>query len=131
MILNVTPSENHIKEGDYFGKILTESESTDGKYLWLKIEIDEIILNISISANSPVLANFCKEIALAENIKDLSKFDTKFLVNKYVNLTLVDKEINSEIYSKIKSIRLNTEIEDVEFWPLQRNSEGKLANLII
>ena len=116
MILNIKPCKNHTVAGDYFGKIIAESESSDGEYLWLKVEFEDFILNVSISANNQVLIKLCQEIAKEEKIKDLGQFDTKLLVNKCVCLTLEDKEIDGKIYNKINHIStLGFDPVDVDF----------------
>ena len=74
-------------------KTIRNGEVVEGAII--DVKEDEIILNISISANSPVLANFCKEIALAENIKDFKENQLPYVMD--IMARYMDERIRFEV----------------------------------
>ena len=111
MIIDIREHLNHIEEGEYTGKILSQSEGVEGEYLWLNIKVDHLdcILNVSIHIHSRTLNDFCREIA-----KDLGEFDTANLVGRSIKFTVYDKKYSDSVYSKIKSIHLYDLFADEE-----------------
>ena len=92
---------NHIPAGDYQGTIVEQNESSDGKFLWLKIKVDEAesTLSTSIYLNSVMFYNFAKYFA-----DDNGEIDTEDFLDTMVQFTVADKKCGDNIYSKLTKL---------------------------
>lgn len=97
MKIKVNKITGHIPQGSYQGVITEASVSYDGKYLWLKVELNDYIevLNISLPINS---VPFSKFAAWYED--DSGHIDTADFINTEINFTVADKVIGGVTYSK-------------------------------
>lgn len=92
---------NHIPAGDYQGTIVEQNESSDGKFLWLKIKVDEAesTLSTSIYLNGVMFYNFAKYFA-----DDNGELDTEEFLNAEVQFSVADKQSGDNIYSKLTKL---------------------------
>lgn len=91
-----------IPEGSYTGVIREVYASSDSHYLWFTIDVDDSnkCLNISVPINSIVLNDFAVYFA----DKSSGEVDSDDFIDTMIEFTVYDKEINGEVYSKIKKI---------------------------
>lgn len=91
---------SHIDSGEYTGKIIEIKLDKKRNALWFLIEIENLgVLNTPLSLNSESLNKFALK-CLNEN----NKFDTDNAINKEIEFSTVDKNINGNIYSHITEI---------------------------
>lgn len=92
---------NHITAGDYQGTIIEQNESSDGKFLWLKIKIDDVdsVLSISIYLDGVMFYNFAKYFS-----DDNGEIDTEDFLDTMVQFTVADKKSGDNIYSKLTKL---------------------------
>ncbi len=92
-----------LPEGEYSGTIIETSVSTDMKYLWLKIEVDDTsdeILNISMPINSVLFDKFARCF-----VEDSDVVNTDDFVNTMIKFTLKDRTSSiGETFSKFVKI---------------------------
>lgn len=102
MILKNHKIVDRLPEGEYAGIIKSCIISTCGKYMWFKIDIENsVILNINIPFQSKVYCDF------AECFTDKNgEYDTDDFINTEIYFSLVDRNINGNIYSKFKSLEI-------------------------
>lgn len=92
----------HIPPGRYNGTIIEQRESSDQRYLWLKIDVEEkdVILNIAIPCASMIFNNFALDF-----IDDLGYVDTKNFINTLIEFTVKNYELNNSVYSRFTALK--------------------------
>ena len=108
MKLTLQKLTGHIPDGNYQGYIVEQSVSDDGKYLWIKIEIEGMpeLFNTSIATSSLLFHIFCRDFDTANN-----EIETEDFMNVMVAFTVKDHIIYGQTYSKIVSLRAILEDE--------------------
>ena len=101
MIFKPQKITGRIPEGNYTGVIIEQSSSSDERYIWLKIEVDDLdeIFNVSISVNSMIFNKFAQFFSNPNG-----EVNTEDFIDTMIEFSVTDREINGEIYSKIKTI---------------------------
>ena len=99
----------HIPPGRYNGTIIEQRESSDQRYLWLKIDVEErdVILNIAIPCASVIFNDFAKAF-----VDKQGYVNTEDFVDTMIEFSLKNYELNDSIYSRFTA--LNAIMEDDE-----------------
>lgn len=97
----------HYNHGNYKGTIVEQTASSDERYLWLKIHVDEkeSLLNIAIPCASMIFNEFASVFADEDGNVDTADF-----VDTEIEFTLKDCEINGTVYSRFAKV--NAVMED-------------------
>ena len=92
---------NHIPAGDYQGTIIEQNESSDGKYLWLKIKVEDLDIdfNVSISLGGVMFYNYAKYF-----IDDDGEVDTEDFLDTMIMFSVADKKIGNNVYSRLTKL---------------------------
>lgn len=101
MIFKPQKITGRIPAGNYTGVIIEQSSSSDERYVWLKIEVEGIEekFNVAIPMNSMTLNKFAQTFTNSNG-----EVNTEDFINVMVEFSVTDREINGEVYSKIKTI---------------------------
>lgn len=101
MIFKPQKITGRIPEGNYTGVIIEQSSSSDERYVWLKIEVEgiEAIFNVAIPVSSMTFNKFAQTFSNSNG-----EVNTEDFIDTMIEFSVTDREINGEIYSKIKTI---------------------------
>ena len=101
--MKIKPKEvtNHIPAGDYQGTIVEQNESSDSKFIWLKINVEEldIDLNVSVSLGGVMFYNFAKHF-----MDDNGEVDTEDFLYTEIMFSVADKKIGDNLYSRLTKL---------------------------
>ena len=102
---------HHAPEGEYCGTIREANLSSDGKYFWFVIDVEDLKrkLNISIPVNHPLFINFAQDY-----IDDNGELETDDFIDSFIKFSVIDKEINGNVYSKFSALESIFEDEEEE-----------------
>lgn len=90
---------NHIPAGEYQGTIIGQNLSSDGRFLWLTIEVEKMNSDLSVCMlfGGVMYFNFAKYLA-----DDNGEVDTDDFLYTVVRFTVEDKKTDDNVYSKLK-----------------------------
>ena len=101
----------HIPAGNYKGVIVEEQATSDQRYLWLKIEVEDVesILHITIPCASTLFHTFAAAFADKKG-----NVDTQDFVHTEIEFSVKDREINGTVYSRFSKINAVMEEENYD-----------------